>query len=71
MIKTLEGKMLIEYKGRLIPYKKWNELPHSPPKYDVDWLLKQWENKSAWKPGEDHPWRKQQKGATTQLVTRL
>jgi transposase len=59
VIKTLEGKILIEHKERLIPYKKFEEIPFEKPEKNLQEIADEWErslNKGR-KPPENHPWK--------------
>lgn len=59
VLKTLDGRILIEYKGNLLPYQKWNDLPCKVQKNTVKELEEKWVRSlnKKWKPPKNHPWR--------------
>lgn len=60
VLKTLDGQILIEYKKKLIPYKKWSEMPCKERKIPVEEIAKKWErsSKKGWNPPKNHPWKR-------------
>jgi len=59
VLKTLEGKILIEHRGKLIPYKRWEEIPYKKPEKPLCELEAEWERslKKGWTPPNNHYWK--------------
>jgi hypothetical protein len=57
IIRTLEGKVLIEYEGQRLEHKILQEVIYQPPILDSKELVAKWEKKK-WKPSKNHPWKK-------------
>jgi len=65
ILKTLDGRVLIEYKGKLIPFKKWNDLTYKKQKSTVEELEYRWKSSQnkGWRPPVNHPWKMSRKKA--------
>lgn len=59
VLKTLEGKILIERRGKLIPYKRWEEIPYKKREKSLYELEAEWERslKKGWTPPNNHYWK--------------
>ena len=60
MITTLEGQLFIEYKGKLLKYKKYSDTPAPIKEVSIDELLKMWKKPRGSINGvsNKHPWKR-------------